>query len=758
MDNCGRGHLKVPGFGGIALDVELPCESRFSHGIFEWRQLPAITAREFAAVALMNEITDKPNWNAGVFNASMVAAWREEAFTNHDLVNEKAWEWCLMELRDKAKDFEKHGHVRVLDTGSCVCKADLLPEAIGDALRLAAAQKRATETRESGLVDPYMYPLVYGKSLVLREGGSVDLHNMFGECGRATRAPETVDPRVESDKLHKWIARKTEDFGGVYPHRGSGYYFWSYNYQALPCEINFVHGSGTDVRINSYINNLHPSYKSLYHCIEKLTGLSIPLWNDCLIRGKVGLADNSSRAQRGRVPARIVTYGVEWEHELPAWAERFNVPSESDVNNYFHAKGIKDGLEAEIQAQERKRQTTENLQRLKDLQKQLRKVEAAIYAFRNREEKLTSKLPPGDSDLWRAAREYLAQPEPRSQEPLEIPNDIKDSQMYHWILEKHRRLMFYKHPDLGAAVPYEHWRIGRDSSKAVVGIVDNREVWERGGWKPDWYWDPYTAEHTRYKISLEEEFRGQGLQVIVEMDEVAVVPGVEGTSTTKWKIDGQKNEHIVAVAIVAYEMDNIKCAEMAFRQETPMEEQYYDFDEWKRCGHPIRFKHHRSIGKVDEERKIAEIFGFKEVGNGRRLFSQVMPCQEIGAVDVRQDRLIAFPSTMEYRLQGLTLVDSARPGCLRTVKLLLVDPNYRICSTRNVPPQQHEWWAAAVEAELLKALPAEIVSDILKYTDDWPMSEADAMEHKARCTKELRLKDMVRYGKMKEYGFGQQMW
>jgi hypothetical protein len=86
------------------------------------------------------------------------------------------------------------------------------------------------------------------------------------------------------------------------------------------------------VHITSYINNLHPTHKSLCRSIEKLISLTIKPWNDCLIQGQQILdyrksPARKSQAQRGRVPLRILTYGVEWENELPEWALAFNHPS-----------------------------------------------------------------------------------------------------------------------------------------------------------------------------------------------------------------------------------------------------------------------------------------------------------------------------------------------------------------------------------------------------------------------------------------------
>ena len=53
--------------------------------------------------------------------------------------------------------------------------------------------------------------------------------------------------------------------------------FWSKAFQWLPCDVKFA---GDDVKITSYINNLHPTmYSELYSVVEKLIGKSIPLWN-----------------------------------------------------------------------------------------------------------------------------------------------------------------------------------------------------------------------------------------------------------------------------------------------------------------------------------------------------------------------------------------------------------------------------------------------------------------------------------------------
>jgi hypothetical protein len=63
LTNVGHGPLKVPGFGGIPLDFELPPESRFAHGLVDYRHSPRLTKREMAMLRLMQHITETPGWH-----------------------------------------------------------------------------------------------------------------------------------------------------------------------------------------------------------------------------------------------------------------------------------------------------------------------------------------------------------------------------------------------------------------------------------------------------------------------------------------------------------------------------------------------------------------------------------------------------------------------------------------------------------------------------------------------------------------------
>ncbi|KAJ6186085.1 hypothetical protein N7519_007386 [Penicillium mononematosum] len=54
-------------------------------------------------------------------------------------------------------------------------------------------------------------------------------------------------------------------------------------------------------------------------------------------------------------------------------------------------------------------------------------------------------------------------------------------------------------------------------------------------------------------------------------------------------------------------------------------------------------------------------------------------------------RLVSFPNAFQRRMGPVQLQDKTKPGHCRFLTVSLVDPTYRLCSTRNVPPQQTGW-------------------------------------------------------------------
>ncbi|RAL02988.1 DUF4246 domain-containing protein [Aspergillus ibericus CBS 121593] len=748
LDNTGHGPLRVPGFGDIPMNYELPPEARFAHGIYEWRQAPAVTARELAMVAVMNHLTDHLDWHVDISNDEVVARWKKEAFDMTALMSDKTWDWCLKELRDKAIDFRENQHIRVLDTGSCVCKSDtptlsslstLFRWAVPPVLRQQKAQQGLDWKSKQvlSIVDPWLFPLVYGKTLVL-DRGRVDLHDVLGAYKHATVAPKPVDKRVSFMKLQRWVDKGQIPARGTTPndHLETEYYRWSWNYQCLPCEVEFVKDTGTEVRITSYINNLHPAYQGLYGAIEKVISLAIKPWNDCLVQGQSDWSKDSNHGQLGPVPLRIITYGIEWENELPDWADAFNVPSTIRKRIYRrHREELQRSMEDDT----------------KEGRKRQRKLQALEAGFCDVAGKENMEKPPPDSDLWGKAKEYLERPEDGSTSPMALPQDWQ-SNPWRRLQEKVERVLRWKHPEPGTAFSYEEWKSGQHHDKPIIDIVRDRP-----DWGPERPFYPVIPPHTPYAITLEDTFRQQGLQVLVELENIELTPDAPTYSKGRWQLPGQLNEHIVGVAVFAYDVHNITDPRIAFRQYTRLHGCYYRYHEELVAKRSVllncRPAHRQGKTYGLEYDAIEQILGFPPLYLSIDNYANP-PYQDAGSIATPQGRLITFPNVLEHRVEPFQLVDSTVAGHYRFLKLYLVDPHYRVCSTRNVPPQQHHWWAAAVGSDLATAgLPREMIDEIVQRTDSWPMGMSEARQHRRALHNEHLWNEMTKLGRMRGPGF-----
>ncbi|KAF1977877.1 hypothetical protein BU23DRAFT_657381 [Bimuria novae-zelandiae CBS 107.79] len=254
-------------------------DTRFKHGICD-HQTPRLTLREVAMLRLMDAITDKANWYLKIFDETIVTRWRYEAqATPNGLISDQAFEWCVKELRDRVEEFKEDGFVKTLESDSrCVKSDDFIPTAHGDRLRRAVKpllevsddQKDwhlNSDGKVLNLIHPSLYPLVVGHSKILPTG-QIGVDDCLDNMGQGVLVPQ--GEKVRSHLVHGLSYHINQDK------------LCSTRFQWLPSEIQFV-GEGTDEKIASYINNLHPNkHKELYSIIEQLIGKSIPLWNNVL--------------------------------------------------------------------------------------------------------------------------------------------------------------------------------------------------------------------------------------------------------------------------------------------------------------------------------------------------------------------------------------------------------------------------------------------------------------------------------------------
>lgn len=148
-----------------------------------------------------------------------------------------------------------------------------------------------------------------------------------------------------------------------------------------------------------------------------------------------------------------------------------------------------------------------------------------------------------------------------------------------------------------------------------------------------------------------------------------------------------------------YDSENITESRLAFRQRVSVIDTgvnyEQDFHEW-----------------------IEDVFGCDRDGP---------PIQEVGDVVCKQGRLITFPNVLQHQVQPFRLQDASRPGHRKILALFLVDPNIRVISTVNVPPQQRGWWGEKIRSiGPMKDLPAELQDEVIEGVDDFPISMEEA--------------------------------
>lgn len=253
----------------------------------------------------------------------------------------------------------------------------------------------------------------------------------------------------------------------------------------------------------------------------------------------------------------------------------------------------------------------------------------------------------GQERLLGVLKEFLAQPDnpdhvpiPSIWENLREPFDgsfegqwWRNRGLQDELQKKYERIRVIEHPEPGADKSFEDWKGAR--------------------------------EH-RLRPKIEERFREQGLQVIVKLSSIELTPDKPEYGGGNWHLEGKLNEHIVATSIYYYDVDNISESRIRFRQDSDL-----DFME-------VEYS-------ADDHGPIEDAYGVRDLHNGDAI-------QETGSIVTRQDRLLVFPNIVQHRVEPFGLKDRSKPGHRRFLVIWLVDPHHRVISTRNVAPQQHEWW------------------------------------------------------------------
>lgn len=593
-----KGPLRVPGHG-LPVDFEIfegtgidTIIGGFSHGFSQWIQHRRNTIKELTMIRIMDALTDKPHWHQKVFDEQIMTKWKLEGMRSSKLmITEKTWEWMVKELRWKARRYAEQGFTTSLETGTVIVKADgkhvgedlreELKRAVQPLLQVDEAKKDwhpGSEGMVLNLVHPSLYAFVYGRTPVLVDT-NVDLGAHTTSIGQRTTTLSADAADIDDDGL-----RPNTSGEHIYSNRDR----WSTKFQWLSCEVAFTGDDGVDVKITSYINNLHPiQHSALYSVVAKMISKSIQPWNEVL----------------GKYQEHYCGFRTWQDGEISQFPD--DIPDYELLLCLMNEDGD-------------------------DLEENRRFVE-----------------------------DYLTQPD----NPMYMPAEHGDHPEYRF--GPHGKPFplegkwWKKNPDLEMAL-YDKWERVRITEHPEPDL-SKFDAWAAS--------KPYSTAHHKpaeLRGGIENAFREDGLQVIVKLSSIELRPEKPDYTGGSWHLEGKMNEHIVATSIYYYDVDNVTESRLTFRQEAQLDMMDIEYDA----------SNHGPIDDVYSVRNLNDCPGV----------------QLVGSVATKQGRLLVFPNTLQHRVEPFSLVDRTRPGHRRFLVVWLVDPHYRVLSTRNVPPQQKEWW------------------------------------------------------------------
>ncbi|CAI7647214.1 unnamed protein product [Penicillium discolor] len=209
-------------------------------------------------------------------------------------------------------------------------------------------------------------------------------------------------------------------------------------------------------------------------------------------------------------------------------------------------------------------------------------------------------------------------------------------------------------------------------------------------------------------VDLNRDYKDRGLQVITRILGVDLTP--ENPSfETDWHVEGTMNEHICAAAFIAYDHTNVVDPTMRFRNMVESD----------------------TLTEIEHEPNdfiwLRQVFGMQ---NGEPAI------QYPGSICGNVGRVVMYPSSVEHKFTRFELKDKTKPGHTRALVFFLVDPNIRIISTANVPPQRLDWTKEMPGEDVKEGL-QKLALDNMKSKGDMPMSLEEAMETRMKVLQEV---------------------
>jgi hypothetical protein len=100
---------------------------------------------------------------------------------------------------------------------------------------------------------------------------------------------------------------------------------------------------------------------------------------------------------------------------------------------------------------------------------------------------------------------------------------------------------------------------------------------------------------------------------------------------------------------------------------------------------------------------------------------------------------LTFPNILQHRVSPFSLADRSKPGHRKILAFFLIDPNRRIISSANVPPQREDWcdeFTDAINEGLSSRFPVELQDMVREHCDFAPISMDEAKAYRLELMEE----------------------
>ncbi|KAI0755810.1 hypothetical protein C8Q74DRAFT_1452369 [Fomes fomentarius] len=239
--------------------------------------------------------------------------------------------------------------------------------------------------------------------------------------------------------------------------------------------------------------------------------------------------------------------------------------------------------------------------------------------------------------------------------------------------------------------------------------LETAEEWE--AWDREHKWptipDPEPFEPQPASERIDYSLKDRNIQVIIKLANIVLTPENPKYPGGAWHVEGMVNENIVATGLYYYACENITESRLDFRTAV---------------GTAVDLPYEQ-----DDHRGYVVAYGF---GRDHALN------QQLGHIVAEEDKCIAFPNVYQHHVDAFELADPSRPGYRKILAFFLVNPDTRILSTMDVPPQQQDWVFQELEgAHAFQKLPQELFDIVTGYVKG-VISRKEAEEHRARLMDE----------------------